>query len=234
MQCGFPKDGSLPDFSLYSVPVRDDSSYEFTCRRGHKTTTVVQEQKFEILFEIALNAIADGYYREAVASATSSLERFYEFFARAVSLTHKIQGLDFEQVWKHVKSMSERQLGMFIFAHLIHFRKAPALMPPTRVAFRNDVIHKGRIPLKEEAIEYVDCVLNLITPLLLEAKTTMADSVGALVFEHLRDCKTSTSQFPHSTMSIGSTLSIATGVTEPHPTSIIDSLQRIESKKYRG
>lgn len=49
------------------------------CSHGHKTTTIVQNPKYEILFDIGANAIVDGYYREAVSSFTSSLERFYEY-----------------------------------------------------------------------------------------------------------------------------------------------------------
>ena len=47
---------------------------QIKCSRSHETTAILQEQKFEILFDIGAHAILDGYYREAVSSFTSSLE----------------------------------------------------------------------------------------------------------------------------------------------------------------
>lgn len=66
-----------------AVEVRDENHYALTCPKGHRNVVVLQQQKFEVLFEIGAHAIEDGYYREAVSSFTASLERFYEFFVRA-------------------------------------------------------------------------------------------------------------------------------------------------------
>jgi|ERR1700722_11323766 len=234
MQCGFPKDGTSQDFKLYSVPVRDDSVYEIICCRGHKTVTVLQEEKYEILFEIAINAVSDGYYRDAVASATSSLERFYEFFVRVVCRAYKIPAPELEAAWKHVKSTSERQLGMFLATHILHFKKAPMLMPGKRVEFRNDVIHKGHIPLKEEAVNYINTVLELINPILIEIKKTMADSAQALTMERLTERHSRLGEIPRATMSIGSLVSLVLSLSEPHPTNIEAALKRIEDKRFKG
>lgn len=62
-----------------TLEFRDDGCYGVCCSRGHTSVTILQEQKFEILFDIGANAIIDGYYRESISSFTSSLERFYEF-----------------------------------------------------------------------------------------------------------------------------------------------------------
>lgn len=75
MEC--VKGGTIP--TLVTVEFRDDGRYETTCRNGHKSVVLLQEQKFELLFEIGAYAIQDGYYREAVSSFTSSLERFTNF-----------------------------------------------------------------------------------------------------------------------------------------------------------
>ncbi|MGL5998259.1 MAG: hypothetical protein ACRC1I_17390 [Pseudomonas proteolytica] len=64
------------------IEVRDDGCYMATCLSGHRTVTVLQQHKFGVLFEIGAHAILDGYYREAVSSFTSSLERFYEYTIR--------------------------------------------------------------------------------------------------------------------------------------------------------
>src|SRR6266852_7038801 len=64
---------------MYPQEVRDDARYEVVCLRGHRSIVLLQEQKFEVLFELGANAILDRYYREAVMSFTASLEQFYEF-----------------------------------------------------------------------------------------------------------------------------------------------------------
>jgi hypothetical protein len=130
--------------------------------------------------------------------------------------------------------MSERQLGMFIAAHLLHFKKAPNLMPEKRANFRNDVIHKGRIPLKEEAVEYANEVLGLIRPLLIEVKKTMTDSVQTFTMGRIAKRHEVLGQTPRSTLSIASAVSLTRSLDEPDSKTIEASLKRIERNKYRG
>lgn len=67
-----------PTSEWYSLEVRSNGLYHFTCDRGHANKTVVLNERFEILFDLALHAMIDGYCREAVSSAAASLERFYQ------------------------------------------------------------------------------------------------------------------------------------------------------------
>jgi len=148
----------------------DDGFYKVVCPAGHNNTVVLQVDKFEVLFELALNAIVDGYYRDAVASFTASLERFYEFY---VNVGCDIQGVSapvFEAAWDSVSRQSERQLGAFVFTYVLLHGKPPALMSNRDVEFRNEVTHKGRIPTKERAIEYGRRVFTMIVGLLDELK----------------------------------------------------------------
>jgi hypothetical protein len=59
---------------ISTVEFTDDGLYEATCPKGHKSITILQQRKFEILFDIGIYAINDGYYREAISSFTASLE----------------------------------------------------------------------------------------------------------------------------------------------------------------
>lgn len=52
----------------------DTSVYNLTCDNGHKTVSIVTNPKYEILVELALDAIVDGYYREAVTTFQAALE----------------------------------------------------------------------------------------------------------------------------------------------------------------
>jgi len=58
----------------------DHGDYEVKCEVGHVSLVNLDNLKFELLFELGINAHVDGYAREAVTSFASSLERFQEFF----------------------------------------------------------------------------------------------------------------------------------------------------------
>ncbi len=48
--------------------------------------------RFEVLTETAMQAIVDGYYREAVASFAASLERIFQFYVEVVTHSKGIDG----------------------------------------------------------------------------------------------------------------------------------------------
>lgn len=142
--------------------VLNNGIYKTHCAKGHEGIVVVDNLKFELLFDLGINAIIDGYYRESVASVTSALERFYEFFIKVI---WRSNGLDYEIIdknWKSISNQSERQLGAFITAYLSLAQGEVPLLKNEQVSFRNNVIHKGEIPSKEKTIEYADGVLQLI------------------------------------------------------------------------
>src|SRR3989304_3215850 len=88
MEC-FRVDGHPSDVAI-SVELQNDGLYKVTCPRGHVTVTAIQEQKFEVLFDLGAMALLDGYTREAVSSIAASLERFFEYYVAVVSLKHGI------------------------------------------------------------------------------------------------------------------------------------------------
>ena len=187
MQC-FQEFGK-PTEEFSHVEFCDDGRYEIKCSFGHETTTVLQQQKFEVLFDIGAHAILDGYYREAVSSFTSSLERFYEFALRV--LLEKASKSDelFQSCWNKVASQSERQVGAFVFLWASNFGEPPELLSNTQVRFRNDVIHKGKIPTREEATRYGNSVLDVLRPKVLALKERFSEEVSKVTFYHLRDCQ---------------------------------------------
>jgi hypothetical protein len=172
-----------------SIEFRDDGRYEVACEKGHRALTILQQLKFEILFDIGAYAILDGYYREAVSSFTSSLERFYEFFIKAVLRQIEIDEEGLATAWRLVAGQSERQLGAFALLYVREFGRAPSLLTNAKVSFRNDVIHKGRIPKRQEAIDYGQAVLDIVRPILRETKEKYPQGVEKSVFQHLRDCR---------------------------------------------
>ncbi len=117
IHCSMETPGQVHQASY--LQVQDNGVYEFECSNGHKSITVVQATKFEILFEIGCRALFDHYYREAITSFSSARERFFEFYLRVQASKHQISTKDFNSMWKLMASQSERQLGAFLAQYLL-------------------------------------------------------------------------------------------------------------------
>lgn len=172
--------------------LNDDGIYNFKCSKGHDNLILVQEQKFEILFESASMAIVDGYPREAVSSLAACLERFYEFYVQTIVVKNEIDPSLFKKNWKHVENQSERQFGAYIASYMIENKGklAPVIddlkpeiedVPKTQTrtwkAFRNAVIHKGYIPSIDETLAYGELVYQHIIALILDLKENSSEAL---------------------------------------------------------
>ncbi len=158
----------------------DDGRYEVHCALGHVSTVTVDNLKFELLFEMGLNALVDGYPRDAVSSFASALERFYEFFWHVATAFHSIPQDQADSAWKVAAKQSERQLGMFVTANLLLTKQCPVLLNPNReVKFRNDVIHGGYVPTAAEATDFGDVVMRLINDSLVTLRTLAPEALHA-------------------------------------------------------
>jgi hypothetical protein len=56
--------------------------------------------------------------------------------------------------WKLISSQSERQLGAYIFVFAATFRDVAPTLSNQMTELRNNVIHKGILPEKHEAVEF--------------------------------------------------------------------------------
>src|SRR5712692_1118365 len=197
MEC-FLVDGK-PSEEAASVELRDDGLYSVLCSRGHVTVTAIQEQKFEILFDLGAMALLDGYPREAMSSIASSLERFYEYYIQVICLKHGIAPETLIDAWKPLSRQSERQLGAFLMLYLLETKKPfsplildakPSSQPGSaRISwaeFRNNIIHKGYIPSSEEVIAYGDLVYQFIYRLISELKATSSEFMQKAIILHLK------------------------------------------------
>lgn len=149
-------------FKMQPQQLIDDGIHRVVCGKGHEYIVELKAQKFEMLFDIAVNAISDGYMREAVASFAASLERFYEFFIK-----YHIHSLGIDEsilldTWKEVSNQSERQLGAFTFLFLAKYNEKAQTLDSNTVGFRNSVIHKGYIPSEADAIDFGNKVYSVI------------------------------------------------------------------------
>lgn len=221
MQClqelGKPTDEMMP------VELRDDGLYSATCERGHTTITAIQEQKYEVLFDLAAMALLDGYPREAVVSMAAALERFYEFYVRVLSIKHKVNEKAFAAAWNQVDNQSERQFGAYLFVSLLDQpNEAPRTIEEAKPslpgvskgqtkswkAFRNAVVHKGYMPTAAECIAYGDIVYRHINELAQGLKESSAEYLQEATFLHLSRAHGVGGGRPVSTMSIPTLLSL--------------------------
>jgi hypothetical protein len=166
--------------------LQDDMSVPTSCPKGHKFVALVQNARFEVLFESASLALLDGYPREAVASFTAALERFYEFYVRVALRREGITQSQVAATWKLVAKQSERQLGAFAFTYLRQTRGA-FVLPQEIPAFRNRVLHEGYIPTDAEVRDYAQRILTLIEEVVQTIRDQGFEPVGAEVFEDLQE-----------------------------------------------
>lgn len=182
--CAFENAGPRPSQD-YEVPIRDDGLYELFCKNGHPCSVILQAQLFEILFQVSAHAICDNYYREAISSANSALERFYELAIMIICDSNSIPRDLIEKGWKEIARQSERQLGAFIFNFLNALEIMPNLPSPSMVRLRNDVIHKGKIPTDETATKFIQDVYEVIIGnLYLLHENGFAEQINNSIFNH--------------------------------------------------
>ncbi|WP_218972697.1 hypothetical protein [Aeromonas allosaccharophila] len=217
-----------PTLEFATLEFRDDGRYEVCCSRGHKSVTILQQQKFEVLFDIGANAIIDGYYREAISSFTSSMERFYEFCIKVLCEKRKLEGSVFLSTWKEVSNQSERQLGAFLFLWAVEFGEIPVLLPKKDIAFRNSVIHKGRIPTKNEALEYGNTILNIIRPKIEQLKRSCSEEISKVTFKHILSCSELTNeQVSGGVMCANTIVSLASGEESKNQQSLEEAISSV-------
>ena len=186
MECSLEKGEAVTG----SAFLRDDGSYDYTCEKGHKNTISTQEPHHEMLFELGVRAILDGYFREAVSAFSASGERFQELAIKSIL---RKQGLDVSEVsrsWDKVKKQSERQFGGFWFLWLVTFNRAPWMLVESDAAFRNDVIHNGKLPGRPDVVAFGNRVREGILTNAAMLKVHLGDDFLSLYFPDRRQALT--------------------------------------------
>lgn len=162
---------------MTSVPVQTRGLYRLTCKEGHTFAVRVNLELFELLFESGLEALCDGYAREAVSSFAAALERMFEFSIRVLLEDAEVPGGAVEEMWKTVAAQSERQLGMYVALKTRADKRLPAILSQTEASFRNGVIHKGNFPSPDEAATFGAAVFDLITAEINYLKSNHANAL---------------------------------------------------------
>lgn len=135
-----------------------------SCPNGHRYLVHQAHSASEIIYSAGARAFLAGFYSESVVTLTAALERGYELFAKVFLLASGGASADIEEVWKELRSSSERQLGAFCLTYF-YATGSPWKTFPKQAEFRNKVAHRGYIATREEAHgygEYVTASLNAI------------------------------------------------------------------------
>lgn len=189
LACG--RDAGFEDASVIEtfmwVEMNDEGVYEVECAMGHKFTTVMQTEPFELLFESGLMAFLDGYRRESIASLAASQERFHEYCCRVLTLAAGIPPDAWTNAWSLVSHASERQFGAFAFLFLRAFGRVPVLKAKDDGwrTFRNKVIHKGVLPRPQEVVEYARYLYDYMTGIIADLRERHPEAIQNATTEHL-------------------------------------------------
>src|SRR5574344_99805 len=169
MQC--QREKGITNEEKLEVELNDSGLMQATCSCGHKNLIILQNPKYELLFDLGGMALIDGYTREAVSSIAAALERFYEFFIHVAFIHNKCKDDLFTNYWKIIAKQSERQLGSFYTSYISLFYELPPKLSDSKVTFRNNVIHNGYLATETEVIEYgqeVGSIIQTISKKLLD------------------------------------------------------------------
>lgn len=173
------------------LDVADNGIYMMNCGNSHSSIIILQTVKFQLLFQVAINAIFDGYYRESVLSFQGSIERFYEFYIRVLAHSNKIDEEQLQLYWKEVR-LSEREFGAFATVYLLQNKKSVPVFARKKVGLtnlnitelRNAVVHRGFIPNRATAIAFGDAVLDYLKFLIEELKVSHSQAMVEIVAEN--------------------------------------------------
>lgn len=142
--------------AIDEIALSSEYLYKVTCKNGHKGDHLFLNFKFDLLFDSALNALNDGYYREAVSSFYASLENFYIEFTTLLIIEAdiKIDTDHYNETFKKHIGFSERKIGAFYLLYLILMNEVPTPFSTELVSFRNKVIHGTKYPTKDETLNF--------------------------------------------------------------------------------
>lgn len=213
-------EGVIAPGGVVRLTPADSGLYDVICTNGHSTPVTLQQMRFEILFEIGVTAVVDGYYREAISSFASALERFFEFYIEMVFRERQVDGGLRALVWKMVSKQSERQLGAFLFLYALHENELPPHLSTGKIELRNDVVHKGKFPTELQAVEFGNSVLKIINPIIRKMKDRSGQIVLEAVINHGMDIVMAAKKHVSSGMCLNTTVSLSKSNEVPDCTDI--------------
>ena len=166
---------------LLPAEITRDFTCTLQCPQGHNERWGIANHLHEVLFDTGALAVLDGYYREAISAFAAAVERFQEFYVRAVCQFREIGDAAAGAAWKPMRSASERQLGAFIMCHLIDAGAAPDLEIEEWRSLRNRATHGGEFVTRDEVVKYGQAAWDHIRKHLVSLRTRHPGAFPELV-----------------------------------------------------
>lgn len=141
---------------VMGTPYREGPLYSLRCSAGHEVLVQLGNPKHEILFQMAAYSLLDGNYRDAVSTFGSSLEEFWEFCFQAISASLGVRPLPVPRVRGAHKARFEK-------SWLDVMQTEPPVLASEEYEIRNRVMHEGYVPTEEEALDFGNKVLVLVS-----------------------------------------------------------------------
>jgi hypothetical protein len=223
-------ESGLYDFQPIVVNVNDERYFIMTCPKGHQTLTFIQQPKYKVLFELGMNALVDGYPREAVTSFASCLENFYEFCINQVALHKGVNQTSLSNAWNSMAKQSERQLGAFVMLSLSHFGSSPTLLNNNSRNFRNRVVHQGYIPELDEALGFGNDIVACVAANLRDMQSHFGDDLDIIFTNEFLD-RVSKQKQKVTTQFIPTTINWSELVQEGYAVDLNARMKEIEKNK---
>ena len=155
------------------------------CSCGAEIIIVLQNPKYEFLFESAVNALIEGYTIEAATTLSSAYERFFEFCIRVFCRKCNIDQEGLKSTFKEVSHQSERQLGAFLFLYLLVFTQSYKINHKI-AEFRNKTVHKGYIPTPEQVYDYGNLIYKEVYNISKELRNWCHKEIHAEIDENIQ------------------------------------------------
>jgi len=100
----------IPSIEQRDVIITNQITYEYTCSKGHPCFCVLQIERFEMLYKLAIHEFLENNFRACVINCAAALERFYEFFLKVVFHHNGYSSEKFyEEIWLSIKDRRHRQ-----------------------------------------------------------------------------------------------------------------------------
>lgn len=169
----------------FTMPVSTVGAGEFgenqvavcECGHGHRFIIITPPfEHFELLARSGIDAYVNGYFGETVMDLMAAVERAYEYFCQVVSYTSGQQPETFDAAWKALGKLSERRLGWF--AATWFAETSTSFKVPNRITeLRNESVHNGQLPSREQAAIIGDWTTSVIFDLCEKLRADHAESM---------------------------------------------------------
>lgn len=181
------KGNFIPSIEQRDIIITNQITYEYTCSKGHQYFYVLQIERFEMLYKLAIHEFLENNFRACVINCAAALERFYEFFLQVVFHDNGYSSEKFfEEIWLPIKDRSKRQEDLFkdTYIELTSIEKPPVLKDTYR-KFRNHIVHQGEFPKKEQTRDFADTIFRIIGIGLYTLHKYCYPSIEVIKHEHL-------------------------------------------------